>query len=111
MIFLALAEKPLNTVTKKITVFGRVPFFYYVLHRFLIHLFAMIGAGISGYNLSDMILSTTINRVTGLKGYGFNLLIVYIAWVALVIFLYPLCKWFDNYKRTYQSSRKWLSYV
>ena len=111
MIFLALAEKPLNTVTKKITVFGRVPFFYYVVHRFLIHLFAMIGAGISGYNLSDMILSTTINRATGLKGYGFNLLIAYIAWVALVIFLYPLCKWFDNYKRTYQSSRKWLSYV
>ncbi len=111
MIFLALAEKPLNKVTEKIAVFGRVPFFYYVAHRFVIHLLAMIGAIISGYNWSDMILSTRINRVEALKGYGFNLLIVYMVWIVLVLFLYPFCKWFDRYKRTHQSNKRWLTYL
>lgn len=111
LIFLALTEKPLNAVTKKIAVFGRVPFFYYVVHLFLIHLFAVVGAMISGYHWSDMILSTRINRVAGLKGYGYNLLTVYVVWMALIISLYPCCKWFDRYKRTHQSTSWWLSYV
>jgi uncharacterized membrane protein len=111
MIFLSLAEKPLNRLTEKITVFGRVPFFYYVVHLFLIHLLAMIGAIISGYNWTDMILSTRINRVAGLKGYGFNLLTVYVVWIALVLFLYPFCKWFDRYKRKHQLNKRWLTYL
>jgi len=110
MIFLALAEKPLNAFTKKIAVFGRVPFFYYVVHIYLIHLLAMIGAVISGYSLSDMILTTKVYLAPQLKGYGFNLLTVYLVWIGLVLLLYPFCKWFDRYKRTHQSSRKWLTY-
>jgi len=111
MIFLSVAEKPLNRVTEKIAVFGRVPFFYYVAHLYLIHLFAIIGAIISGYRWSDMILSTRVNRVPELKGYGFNLLTVYMLWIGLVLLLYPCCKWFDRYKRQHQSTRKWLSYL
>jgi len=111
MIFIALAEKPLNRLTNKIAVFGRVPFFYYVIHLYLIHLFALIGAKVSGYHWWDMILSSRVNRVAALKGYGFNLSIVYIIWILLVLFLYPLCKWFDRYKRTHLSSKQWLSYL
>ena len=111
MIFLSMAEKPLNTVTEKIVVFGRVPFFYYVIHLYLIHLFAMIGAIIAGYNWSDMILQDRVNRVAALKGYGFNLLIVYLVWMALILFLYPCCKWFDRYKRNHQSTKPWLTYL
>jgi uncharacterized membrane protein len=111
MIFLSLAEKPLNRLTKKIAVFGRVPFFYYVVHLFLIHLLALTGAIISGYNWTDMILSTRINRVAALKGYGFNLLTVYVIWIALVLFLYPFCKWFDRYKRKHQLNKRWLTYL
>ena len=111
MIFLSLAEKPLNTVSEKISVFGRVPFFYYVVHLYLIHLLAIIGAIISGYNWSDMILSNRINRVPELKGYGFNLLTVYLVWIGLVLLLYPFCKRFDRYKRTHQSKKHWLTYL
>lgn len=111
MIFLALAEKPLNSVSKKIIVFGRVPFFYYVVHIFLIHLLALAGAVLSGYTWSDMILSDKVNRVPALKGYGFNLLTVYLVWIGLIIILYPCCKWYERYKRTHQSSRWWLSYL
>jgi uncharacterized membrane protein len=110
MIFLALIEKVQNGVTKKLTVFGRVPFFYYIVHLLLIHLFAMIGARILGYNWSDMILSTRINASPALKGYGFNLSIVYAVWTVLVVSLYPLCQRFDNFKRTHQSDKPWLTY-
>jgi len=111
LIFLALAEKPLNGLAKKATVLGRVPMFYYLLHIFLIHLFAMLAAVISGYKWSDMILSTMIQRSPDLKGYGFNLLTVYVVWVALIFILYPICKWFDHYKTTHRSGQRWLSYI
>jgi len=111
LIFLALTEKPLNAFTKKITVFGRVPMFYYLLHILLIHLFALIAAVISGYKWSDMVLTTMINRSPALKGYGFNLLTVYLVWAALIFILYPFCKRFDDYKRTHRSGQWWLSYL
>jgi uncharacterized membrane protein len=111
LILLALTEKPLNSITEKIAVFGRVPFFYYVVHIYLIHLLAMMGAQSLGYNWSDMILNDRVNNVEKLKGYGFDLTTVYLVWLGLVIFLYPLCKWFDKYKRAHQSKYKWLSYL
>jgi len=111
LIFLSLTEKPLTDLRKKVTVFGRVPMFYYLAHIFLIHLGALIAAVLSGYKWSDMVLTTMINRSPALKGYGFNLLTVYIVWVALIFILYPICKWFDHYKRTHRSNQWWLSYL
>jgi hypothetical protein len=110
LILLALLERPLNPITAKITVFGRVPFFYYVLHRYLIHLLALIAAVMSNYRWTDMILPTAVNRVTALKGYGFGLMTVYLVWIALVFLLYPFCKWFDRYKRAHQLEKRWLTY-
>ncbi|MEP6950016.1 MAG: heparan-alpha-glucosaminide N-acetyltransferase domain-containing protein [Ginsengibacter sp.] len=112
LIFLALAEKPLNAFTEKIAVFGRVPFFYYVIHLYAIHLLATIAAQISGYKWTSMTsLTDRVNRVPELKGYGFNLLVVYMVWIGLVLLLYPCCKWFDRYKRSHQSIHWWLSYL
>ena len=111
LIFLALAEKPLSELTAKITVLGRVPMFYYLAHILLIHLFAVVAAFISGYKLSDMILSTSVQKAPQLKGYGFDLPVVYGVWIALILILYPICKWFDRYKRTHQSDKWWLSYL
>ncbi len=111
MVFLALADKPMNSLGRKISVFGRVPFFYYVVHIFLIHLFAMFGAVALGFNWSDMILTTMVNRVPALKEYGFNLLTVYLIWIILIFILYPCCKWYDHYKRKHLPENRWLSYI
>lgn len=110
-IFLALAERPLNALSEKITVFGRVPMFYYLTHILLIHVLALGGSIISGYKLSDMVLTTRVNSSPELKGYGFDLGIVYLVWIGVVLILYPFCKWFDRYKRTHQATKKWLSYL
>jgi uncharacterized membrane protein len=111
LIFLALFENMNHAWTRRITVFGRTPMFYYLAHILLIHLFAVAAAVISGYKWEDMILTTMVNSSPQLKGYGFNLLTVYIVWTGLVLLLYPCCKWFDRYKRAHHSTQRWLSYV
>jgi uncharacterized membrane protein len=111
MIFLAFAEKPLILIQEKISVFGKVPFFYYVLHIFLIHFLAVAGAVLSGYRWSDMILKTRVNSTAELKGYGFNLMTVYVLWFAVILLLFPLCQWFAAYKTKYQSTKWWLPYL
>jgi uncharacterized membrane protein len=111
LIFLSLAEKPLNRCTAIVATFGRVPLFYYLVHFFLIHLMAIVGAVFLGYDWQDMILSVRINTSPALKGYGFNLPTVYMVWALLLIILYPLCKWFDRFKRANLTKYKWLSYL
>jgi uncharacterized membrane protein len=111
MIFLAVADKPLNAVTRRIVVFGRVPFFYYIVHLYVIHLLALIAAVVTGFGWKSMILSTKINLVPGLKGFGFNLFSVYLVWIALILVMYPLCKWYGRFKKNNLSTQGWLSYV
>jgi hypothetical protein len=43
-------------------------------------------------------------------GEGYSLGVVYLIWLAVVIALYPLCKWYDNYKTNHRE-KKWLSYL
>jgi uncharacterized membrane protein len=112
LLFLSAAEKPLNALTRPLAVFGRVPMFYYLVHIYLLHGLAVIGAALSGHSASDMTFLT--NWVTAnpqLKGYGFGLGVVYAIWIGSVLLLYPLCKWFDGYKRSHVAHQKWLSYL
>lgn len=111
LIFLSVAEKPLNKWTSVATIFGRVPMFYYLAHLFLIHILAIAAVIASGYEWSEMILTTNVNKTESLKGYGFHLMIVYLVWMTVIFILYPFCKWFDRYKRANQSTKWWLSYL
>jgi len=110
-IFLAFSEKPLNALTAKITVYGRVPMFYYLLHFLLIHVLAVFAARIEGYSWSVMVLTGRVNKMPELKGYGFGLGTVYLVWISVVLLLYPCCKWFDRYKRANVDRLWWLSYL
>lgn len=109
MMLLALSEKSNGWMSRKVQVIGRVPMFYYLVHIYLIHLAAMVAAEISGYDWSDMILTTWVSFDPKLQGYGFNLGITYLVWIGLVGILYFMCKWYDSYKRTHK--HWWLSYL
>ena len=123
MIFLVLVERwqpyinrpvpfrRLKALREKITIFGRVPMLYYLAHIYLIHTLAMLCALIQGYRASDLILSSRINQSPALKGYGFDLGVVYLVWAVVVITLYPLCKYYDRYKRAHVRQQWWLSYL
>lgn len=109
LIFLALTENTSNAFTRFTAVFGRVPMFFYLVHIYFIHGLAIFGALLAGYQASDMVVSTWISAEPGLRGYGYSLTVVYIIWIATILILYPLCKWFDRYKRSHPE-QAWLSY-
>ena len=112
LIALALLEKPLNWLGKLIIPIGRVPLFFYILHLFLIHILAIFAVVISGRPWTDMIANGLMNSKDSpwLKGYGFSLAGTYLVWMAIVIMLYPLCKWYDKYKTSHKE-KWWLSYL
>lgn len=112
LLFLAWTERTPGWLGQKIAVFGRVPLFYYILHLFLLHLLAMFATSFTGHQWSDMVLDHALwtGRETQLTGYGFSLGITYLVWILVVVLLYPLCKWYDQYKRSHKD-QWWLSYL
>jgi len=42
-------------------------------------------------------------------GFGWDLWVAYLAWIAIVAALYPLCRWFASVKDCNRSG--WMSYV
>lgn len=110
LIFLAVSENFKGWWVKFFSTFGRVPFFYYILHLYVIHIAAIFAAKITGYGWQAMIFEDWGVSLVDTTGYGFNLITVYLVWIALIMLLYPICRWYDNYKRTHQQYW-WLSYL
>lgn len=110
MLLLAYTENFRGQVAKFFTVFGKVPFFFYILHIYLIHLFALVWAGITGFGWKTMILNQWVIDVPELQGYGLSLVGTYLIWVLVILTLYPLCAWFGKYKSNHKE-KKWLSYL
>ena len=109
-LILANSEKWKGKIVDFFCTFGRVPFFYYIIHIYIIHLLAMLLAELTGFGWSNMILTTWIGFAPGLKGYGVSLLAVYAIWIGIIFFLYPICKKYDSYKQNHKD-KWWLSYL
>ena len=93
------------------TVFGKVPFFFYILHVYFIHFFAMIATEFTGFGWQLMILKQPIVMLpSNLEGFGFNTFVMLILWICFVAFMYPICKIFGRYKMN-NKQKKWLSYL
>jgi hypothetical protein len=104
---LALLENVQNRLTDFTKVYGRVPFFYYVLHFYLIHILTVVAFFISGYGAKDIAGPTPF--LFRPVQFGYSLGVVYIIWAAIVLALYPLCRWYNKYKSTH--TQWWLSYL
>jgi uncharacterized membrane protein len=109
LIFLGLADgKGRNAIARFFIVYGRVPFFYYVLQWITaktLTLIAFIAAG----KPTDYLFSNLAFSPPPPPGTGFGLGTVYALWILGFLLLYPLCKWFAGVK----SRRRdwWLSYI
>jgi uncharacterized membrane protein len=110
LLFLANSEAWKGGIVNFFTVFGRVPFFFYIVHIYLIHFLALLAAQLTFGSWQKMILPLMPTGVTALKGFGFNLITVYLIWIAVIAVLYPLCKKFDVYKQNHKD-KWWLSYL
>ena len=108
LLMLAFLEQARGKVAEIAKVYGSVPFFYYILHFYIIHTLCMIVFFASGYG-TDQIVSMQVPFLFRPLEFGFDLWVVYIIWIAVVAVLYKPCKWFSQYKRTHK--QWWLSYL
>lgn len=110
LLFLANSENLKGRIVNFLSTFGRVPFFYYILHLFLIHILAMLAAELTGFGWQSMIMTDWVIMIPELKGFGFGLWAVYLIWIIVIAILYPLCRRFDRYKMEHPE-KWWLSYL
>lgn len=111
LLFLAITEKHNGAVVKVISVYGRVPMFYYLIHIYIIHLAALIASAVTpGQDWTIWLLKEPIWFTKELRGYGFSLPVAYLFWITIVAALYPFCNWYDKYKQKHKE-KWWLSYL
>jgi uncharacterized membrane protein len=89
-------------------VYGRVPFFFYILHIFLIHALALALAIATRpdwrfWITPDVVFTSHMDR------WGYSLPVVYAVWISVVLVLYPSCVWFSRLKDRRRDW--WLSYL
>ncbi len=108
LIFLSFTENIYNTLTRIVTVYGRVPFFYYILHFYILHSLLVIIFFITGHHSSEISNPASIFMFRP-PTFGFSLPVVYLIWLSVVASLYFPCLWFFKYKSTHDSW--WLRYL
>ena len=85
-------------------VFGRVPLFFYILQWLTAHLFGIGLSLLAGKEIGYFFETLGPGRNLPPDN-GFSLPVVYFAWIAGLVILYPLCLWYGNYKRR---NKHWL---
>ena len=98
----ALDREPRGRAAEWIATFGRVPFFFYVLHLYLIHLAALA----LGVALGQPWQWLGTRGGDPPAGYGYPLGVVWLVWIGAVAALYPPCAWFARVKA--RGSSRWL---
>jgi uncharacterized membrane protein len=104
-----LVENLRGRVADVLTTFGRVPFFYYLLHIPLIHITALL---VNLIQVSDMhqdwyayapFTSIAVES-------RWSLLLLYFVFVIDVVILYLACRWYTKYKFNHPE-HQWLKYI
>ncbi len=111
LIFLGSVKNTNSRLSQVISVYGRVPFFYYILHFYILHSISVILYFSRGHSLAEGLKGVpNLPFKFAVPSEGYSLFIVYFVWISVVILLYPLCKWYDDYKMNHKE-KKWLSYL
>jgi uncharacterized membrane protein len=92
LMLLAAFEHARGGWARVLATFGQVPFFFYVVHIYLIHALA-IAAGVT---------ASLPKTGVGLPG-------IYLIWLLVLALLYPICRWFAGLKQ--RGSGWWWSYL
>ena len=93
-------------------VFGRVPFFFYVVHLAVAHALAIV-INFFRYGRTGFLFLAPPSMGGPSEifpaGYGFDLWVVYAVWIGVIVMLYPVCRWFAQLKQRRRDW--WLSYL
>lgn len=110
LVLLSLIDRDGNRLPRPVIVFGKVPFFFYIVHLYLIHALALLLLAYQGGDPGEYILSARAIMSGRLRDFGLGLGAVYILWAAIVTLLYPLCRRYRKV-RAEDLSRWWLRYL
>ncbi|MBI4418739.1 MAG: DUF1624 domain-containing protein [Ignavibacteriales bacterium] len=103
-------ERAKGRVADWIALFGRVPFFFYIVHIPLIHVLAM---GISLLNLGEispwLFANHPLVPPPPPEGYAWSLPALYAVWALTIVMLYFACLWYADMKS--RRSDWWLKYI
>ncbi|MBS1654575.1 MAG: DUF1624 domain-containing protein, partial [Bacteroidetes bacterium] len=92
-----------------VTVYGKVPLAYFIVHFFLIHITMVIVMLLQGFHWNQLdFVSGSFGRPKGVES-GLPLWAIYILWIGIVAVLYLPCKWYANYKMNNRAW--WLKYL
>ena len=109
-LFLAFIEKYKNRITDTFQIYGRTALFYYAVHWYVLHVVSLICFLLRGHTMEEGTQFVQMPFRYLVPGEGYSLPVVYIVWLSVVIFMYPLCKWYDAYKQAHKE-KWWLSYL
>lgn len=99
LIVLSCLQRWANNRLQPLMMFGRVPFFYYVLHMPIIH------------GLAVVFFSYTINAPIGWQmqgpaglpeSYEPSMLRLYMAWAVVTAIMYFACRWYAGFKQRHE---------
>jgi uncharacterized membrane protein len=97
-----------------LVIIGRVPFFFYIVHFWALHVLASVMAWFTYGGRSLAFLFSPFPSMGGARelfpaGFGYPLWTVYLAWAGIVVMMYPLCVWFAGVKA--RRREWWMSYL
>lgn len=110
LLCLALFELVRPGAKNPLLIFGKVPFFFYIVHIYLIHALATLALVFTGWDWQEYILTAEQFRSGSLISFGFGLATVYIIWAIVLVMLYPLCRWYQQVREK-NPGKWWLSYL
>ena len=94
-------------IARFVTVFGRVPLFYYLLHIPLIHIAAIfVSLARTGRVDSWLYLNHPMMVPPAPDGYMWSLPLLYAVTALVITLLYFPCRWYAEFKRTHRET--WL---
>ena len=94
-----MLDRARGAVANAIAVFGRVPFFFYVLHIPLIHIMALVVSQVRLGHVSPWLFANhPMDKPPVPDGYAWSLPLLYLVWGIAVVFLYFICRWYAGVK-------------
>ena len=107
---LGLLREPRTRVARWLEVFGRVPFFYYVLHIPLIHLVAVLISLVRTPESTGWLFANhPVLPPDVPPGYRWSLPLLYLVFALVVVALYFACRWYARVKA--ERPRGWMKFV
>jgi uncharacterized membrane protein len=108
LLMLRFADQTPKRVGAFVSVYGKVPFFYFVLHFLVIHTLSALAVLASGYTLAQATDPSLIFKFRPFN-FGYGLGTTYLIWIGIVLLMYWPSKWFVGYKAVHK--HWWLSYL